>query len=63
MHFLREFIGQSLGVLRKTAPQSEQILNSSEGLPKKRLCSNRITSDNQLFTILKMEISGLFWKY
>lgn len=63
MHILREFIGQSLGALRKTAPQSEQILNSSEELPNKWVCLKHIDTDNKTLMILKVEINRLFWKY
>ena len=63
MHVVREFIGQSSDVLRKTAPPSEQILNSSEELPKKRVCLKALYIDIQLFKILKVEINGLFWNY
>lgn len=51
MHIVREFIGQSLDVLRKTTPQSEQILNSSEELPNKWVYQKLINTGNEVFMI------------
>lgn len=48
--------------LRKTASLSEQLLDSSEGLLKKRVCLVLLFIENQLVGSLKMENLGLFWK-